>query len=454
MSDRLLARFKNTNLIVMGMFVTFVVAKYMEWGARRAIFETIRIEFSLGAMLFTVGVVYVLMKRVDIESARKVLVAVALLFVASAIQVPFAADPGLASRIFYNRLVKFFMLSFFMLVFIRSPRDLRWFMFAFLFACFYVTQESVRGLIRGSLIWENQGVMRLHGAVPIYTHPNSLAGVSMGAIVFVVFLLPAVRDWRARAGLAALLGTAATCVIYSGSRTGYVALVGFLAYWWAVSPNKKRWLLIGGVLGAVSLSVIPSQYIGRFRSITGEEAEGHSREKRIEILRDAWVILQENPGGVGLGCFPVVRMQRFNRMQDTHNLYFEVATNTGVQGLLIFVIFLWILMQTFYRAGTSLARQRRKLIHLGRSRLLPAQAMGPARTHLQNIDYMIAACKAGAGFIIVRLLLGLFGMDFYEIYWWFSAGLAMALAGLDDISRRTTGDFVELAEENAPATGF
>ena len=38
--------------------------------------------------------------------------------------------------------------------------------------------------------------------------------------------------------------------------------------------------------------------------------------------------------------------------------------------------------------------------------------------------------NAAAGFIFVRLVLGMFGMDLYEVYWWFGAGLAFALSGL------------------------
>ena len=34
------------------------------------------------------------------------------------------------------------------------------------------------------------------------------------------------------------------------------------------------------------MPIIPVEYIERFKSIGGEEAEGHSKDARIEILRD------------------------------------------------------------------------------------------------------------------------------------------------------------------------
>jgi hypothetical protein len=34
---------------------------------------------------------------------------------------------------------------------------------------------------------------------------------------------------------------------------------------------------------------------------------------------------------------------------------------------------------------------------------------------------------ASVGFLLLRLILGLFGMDTYEIYWWFVLGLTLAV---------------------------
>ncbi len=105
-----------------------------------------------------------------------------------------------------DRVIKFAFLTFFMAVMIESPRQMRLFLAAFLFSTFYVTQEAVRGLISGGLVWQNQGVMRLHGAVPIYAHPNSLAGVAMGCIPFVAFLFPHTRRWWLKLALLAPAG--------------------------------------------------------------------------------------------------------------------------------------------------------------------------------------------------------------------------------------------------------
>jgi O-antigen ligase len=372
--------------------------------------------------------------------------AVALLL-CMVVQIPFAADPVWAQFMFFERGVfKFTMMTFFILVMVQSPRTLLWFLLAFLFACLYVTQESVQGLISGGLYWMNQGVMRLHGSVTMYQHPNSLAGLAMGVVPFVVFLFPVVKSKIIRLGLLTVLSTALICVVYSGSRTAYVAIIAFLLFWWAVSPRKIRFIMIGILVFIVANPVIPQQYKERFKSIGGQEAEGNSKGSRIVILKDAWAIFLSNPGGVGLASFPAVRAQRFGRRQDTHNLYLEVATNLGVQGLVAFFIFIYLLFRGNYRSYKYFRRWFDQFNpYLRHSGLSP-----PVRRAVHGFQYdmrlLMAVVKAVAGFVFVRLMLGFFGMDMYEIYWWFALGLTVALSNMAatvGVKGRLLGNLIE-----------
>lgn len=232
----------------------------------------------------------------------------------------------------------------------------------------------------------------------------------------------------------ALLAPAATsliCIIYSGSRTGYVGFLAFALWWWFQSASKLRFLVMGVVVGAVAISFIPEQYVERFKSIGGQEAEGRSKQTRLEILDDAVAIFVEQPLGVGVASFPAVRMRKFGRIQDTHNLYLEVATNLGVQGILVFLGLVGVMMATFRRTMFSFRRQLRRLEAVARNDELPVPLRRTMARHAEDLRYLVAVAKAGGGFILVRLVLGMFGMDLYEVYWWFGAGLAFALSGLE-----------------------
>ncbi len=439
------AFYAEHNLLIMLMFMLFTIAYYMCWGARRDVFAAIRFEFLLGTVLGLTCIALLVMKPPNMMPARRIIWGAGLLLLAMIVQMPFAADPVSSRAIFVDRVLKCTMLAFYMAVLVQSPRYLRFFLFAFLFACFYITQESVRGLISGGLVWENQGVMRLHGSVRLYAHPNSLAGLAMGTIPFIVYLFPIIASWRWRTGLLLLAGTALTCVIYSGSRTAYVAIIAFVIYWFLMSNHKRRFIVVGLVAGAITLMVLPQQYKERFLSIGGQEASGHSKEKRIVILQDAWQIFRENPGGVGVASFPAVRQARFGRSQDTHNLYLEVATNLGIQGLVVFGFLVYAIFYTLHQARHHYERQRRRLRIAARAGSVRGALLHRIRDHDRDLAYLIAVGKAGAGFIFIRLVLGLFGMDLYEVYWWFASGLAISLINMVGAASKKTEHFVALA---------
>ncbi len=418
-------------LIVMLVFLVFVVAWYMNWGARRGFFAAMRFEFVVAWFLLLACSILVSNGRINFTQSRPVLMATGTLLLFMVVQVPFAADPDMAKFIFFDRGVfKFSMMAFFIVVMVQSPRTLLWFLLAYLFACLYVTQESVQGLISGGLYWENQGVMRLHGSVRMYAHPNSLAGLAMGVVPFVAFLFPVVRPKFIRLPLLVVCSTSLVCVIYSGSRTAYVAIIAFLLFWWGTSRHKVRFLLICLAALVIAYPAIPAEYRDRFKSITGDEAQGHSKQSRILILEDAWDIFLSNPAGVGLASFPAVRMQRFGRKQDTHNLYFEIVTNLGVQGLVAFFAFIFFLFRGNLYAYRFYERQTRRFApYLKRSGLSP-----PVRKALIQFDsdlkFLSAVVKSVAGFVFVRLMLGFFGMDMYEVYWWFAVGLTVVLLNM------------------------
>ena len=57
---------------------------------------------------------------------------------------------------------------------------------------------------------------------------------------------------------------------------------------------------------------------------------------------------------------------------------------------------------------------------------------------------------AASGFIVIRLALGMFGMDLYEPYWWFGAGLAFNLVYIAKEMRRGSRYLVSQLEAVTP----
>ncbi len=433
-----------TNYVFFLTFLAFVVFRYVDGSHRMDILATIRLEFLLGGAAVGMSIFKISGQPLEVGRAKNIIIFIALLFLAMILQLPMAGDPAEAQRVFQDRVFKFALLAFLIAALVESPRTLRIFIGAFLFSIFYITLETTQGLINGSLVWQNQGIMRLHGATPMYGHPNSLSGVALGSLPFVIFLFIPIRKLILRLGLLAIAFTSLACVIYAGSRTAYVGLISLSLWWFFQSQRKTLFLVFAVVIGVISFSLLPEQYIERFQSIGGKEAEGDSKGTRIIILQDAMTILGENPLGIGVASFPAVRTARFGREQDTHNLYLEVATNLGLQGFVVFIGLVFSMMVSFRHSALAFRIQRKRLASYARCKEMPLGVFKQIQKHDRDLLFCYSTAQATAGFILSRLVLGLFGMDLYEIYWWFGSGLAISLAGLVITTNRKTKFFESL----------
>jgi putative inorganic carbon (hco3(-)) transporter len=396
------------------VFCGYVIIWYLQIGYRVPALGAIRFELVYAAALTALAIFAT--PKIDLKFP--LFPYVLLYFLVIVIQIPFSQDFNTSWDVFLDRILKFSFMAFFIVSFVRSPTHLKFFLAAFLLACLKMGQEGLLGRLSGSLVWENQGVMRLHGSTPLYIHPNSFTGMALGTLPFAYFLWPLCSKYIK--GILLITGILSLHIIlYTGSRTGYVGLMVFLAFIFFKSNYKRKfivWLVLALVL---AIPMIPSDYSERFNTIfTLEEKEGRSAEARMEILKDAWQVFVDNPLGVGVAAFPKVRMDRFGRSQDTHNLYLEVATNLGIQGIVIVGLMFYKMLSMLNKIRTNASKDISLIIS------------NPKYVNdniLHDLSWIEAAASATICFVILRLGLGLFGMDLYEIYWWFAIGITFSL---------------------------
>lgn len=381
----------------------YIITWYLQLGLRVDILGTIRFEFLLGLFLSITAVTKLMSER----GATPLKTPVIFFYFIILFYTIFSYDHSASWDTFYQRVFKFSMLALFLSAFVRTEWALKIVVGAFLLAMLKMGQEGFVGWLGGGLVWQNQGVMRLHGSTPSYRHPNSFSGMAVGCLPFIYFLFPVVKKYWQKILLLILLGFSLTIIVFTASRTGYVA-TGLLVVYAIIKlkgKSKKIALITLFVGFPVIFSLAPSEYLDRLQSIyTLEEAEGSSANARITILKDALYIAITKPWGVGVSAFPTVRLDSFGRSQDTHNLYLELITNLSIVG---FISFIWLIKKII---ETNIITQN----------------------ELRNIDrddakFVVAISKAIVGFVIARLFLGLFGMDTYEIYWWFAIGLTISV---------------------------
>ncbi len=419
-SDKIQVDYPQISKAALFFFCGYVIEWYMQIGYRMPALGAIRFEFIYAFILTAIAFFF----TPKIDTDCPLLINIVLYFLVLAIQIPFSHDFNTSWDIFVDRILKFAFLAFFIVAFVRSPSHMKFFLATFLLACMKMGQEGLVGRITGGLVWENQGIMRLHGPTPLYEHPNSFSGMAIGTLPFLYYLWPLTNKY-VRIILLVIGLLSLNIIIYSGSRTAYVGLAVFLFCIFITANNKKRFIMIMAVLSVIALPLIPADYIGRFDSIfTGKEKEGQSSEARIEILKDAVQIFLEHPLGVGLAAFPKVRKEKFDRIQDTHNLYLEIATNLGIQGFVIVSLLIYKMLSVLNSIKTAAHEYISSLGINGNdidSRLTI------------DLKFIKAVSLATTSFIVIRLALGLFGMDLYEIYWWFAMGITVSLYSMMNI---------------------
>jgi len=432
--------YPRTNKMILLLFCGYVIIWYLQIGSRMPALGSIRFEFIYAAFLTLIAMMSP-QNKLDLSSPiTKFVIAY---FICLIIQIPFSHNFEQSWYVFVNRIVKFAFMAFFIICFVKSPRDLVFFLCAFMLACMKMGQEGFIGQLTGSMVWQNQGVMRLHGATSFYGHPNSFSGMALGTLPFVYYLF-SISPKYIKVLLSVQLVFAINIIIFSGSRTGYVGIIILILFIFIKSNKKKNLFILGTVIFIFSFQFIPEQYVERFDSIfTQEDKQGQSINKRKQILEDGWEVFKEYPFGVGLSAFPYVRYNMFGRRQDTHNLYLEVATNLGVQGLIIFFLLVQKMLKSLKEMEEECAYQRKLLENNFSEKQTNDINLSSLESHVDDLALMQNTCKAVYVFIITRLGLGLFGMDLYEIYWWFALGLIISLYNMNKIAQEKTTEFAK-----------
>lgn len=190
----------------------------------------------------------------------------------------------------------------------------------------------------------------------VYANPNDLAAITLLLLSIAAGLVVRERErrWRIAAG-----GTAAFLafiILITQSRGALIGLGVFaLAMLW-LAPRRQR-VRAAAALGVVAAAVIAFSPSGVWDRMSGllnvtsgdlsrVDAEG-SATQRFEIWRVARTIIREHPvAGVGVGAYNaeharVAPRPEFNPTargpRDTHSTYLNVAAETGIPGLVLFL---------------------------------------------------------------------------------------------------------------------
>lgn len=216
----------------------------------------------------------------------------------------------------------------------------------------------IAGMLAGS------AVVIVYGIVAVITHSPELEGNRAGAYgmyenhndytFLILMALPyaymGLRLAQSRLLKLLLLGFIGACItgtLLSLSRGGILGLVMMVAllYWNTTSGTRRALgIIVLGLMGAVGIAW---QFAAREANQLGHYSLEDSETSRYELWRAARKIIEQHPVlGVGSGRFQdyarnYAELSHSNIGKVSHNTYLEVATGSGLLGLLTFLMMLW-----------------------------------------------------------------------------------------------------------------
>jgi O-antigen ligase len=193
--------------------------------------------------------------------------------------------------------------------------------------------------------------------------PNILAGNLALGILTLIGLTYGVSKQiiNLRAFYLILIPLMGICLAYTGSRGGVTALaVGLLVFTLKRGNMSSRVKSLTGVLLLFLFFLWANYHAGGIWNRYLETLEDGNMAAREEIYPQAWNMFLEKPlvgwGPINNKYKLAVRTAEEGRespIRDTHNLWLELLTATGVLGALPFLLGIWLCLRAGWKARAS-----------------------------------------------------------------------------------------------------
>jgi O-antigen ligase len=345
---------------------------------------------------------------------------------------PFSIWPSGALSTFTDLFLKVVLVFLLLVHSLSSPRLLRRFTWLIVVAMGYIAARGVIDYARGTNLLMGE---RLQGAVPgLMGNPNDLAMNMVTFLPFAAFAALGRGRPLARLFAAGVTLLMLATILFAKSRGGFLALAVTLVLIVVQAGRLRPGLVAAVLVGAlVAPPLMPQSFWTRVSSIlNAEDDETGSRAARKTLLEDGWNAFMDHPlTGVGAGQFQNYNPpERQELWRETHNVELQVLSELGIIGGLTFAVLLGRGTRTLYRSWCAFRPRRTRSTGSGSSRAAPVDAAFEPREREWMRQHVAACIAAFAGWLVCAQ----FGSIGY--YWTLYYVLALAIAGLEVLSRR------------------
>ena len=346
---------------------------------------------------------------------------VVTLMVIMAIGVPFSLWVGHSATFVLKGMLPNVLFLLLVATSVRSIRDVEWYALVNLYGALVYTTVI-------SLFFRVGYDGRLGGL--IYYDANDFALVLVCTIPFAVYFLGKGQKTSHRFAALFTLAMILTAMVKSGSRGGFIGLVGVMLYvllrYRAIPSRVRLAVTVAGI--ALFLGFASDKYWTSMGTILHPESDYNYTDNvgRVEVWKRGVGYMIHNPVfGVGVGAYPIAEGQsdlarglaaegKGFKWSVAHNSFLETGAELGFPGALVFIA---ILLVTAY----------------GLIRLSPRGKWAP---WISRREMALAQMLIGA--IVGFAVAGFFVSAEYFAYLYFILGLAV---GLQKLIRLRAGAF-------------
>ena len=197
------------------------------------------------------------------------------------------------------------------------------------------------------LVYTNVG--QLYGLTGPFGHYNGLAGYLMPSIIVAVATACAVKDAKGRGVFVVLGAVAVYAMAFTFSRAGWLSTACAAVYAGVFVFSRFRAWACGATVAAL-VAVMATPFL-RERLLRSFSAGGDA--DRFKIWEGARLMIVDHPfAGVGVGTFmqQLPKYKEFGVKLYAHNCYLQIAAETGLVAL---VVFLAVYAYAFVRASRA-----------------------------------------------------------------------------------------------------
>lgn len=395
----------NTPIVLLLICVYLFLVIERPWESIRYL-HGLQIEKPFAILLVAVALLRNQVKIVTSPTNKWVYGLLAIHFILA----PFAFDSSYAvdQGIEYAKMIVLYLL---MLSTVEDENSLRMLIKCYVFSTMLYSVHSLWEYTNGRHVWR-MGIARMIGVDSKFSDPNSFGATVALSLPIVYALLRSETSQFVRKLYYVYFGIAVTCVVLTGSRTSFVAMLVLCLIWILAQQGKRKLVVLAAAVTAFAIvwTVMPEEKQNRFRTLWNEEAGPEnakaSADGRMMGWKTSWKMFKQNPlTGVGAGGKNFVSYRMMHHAEDglqaanqAHVLYGEVLAEFGIIGAFLFLGLIISIVLCCSRA---------------RSRLI-----------LADEGKSFAFNLAGAIVITMTLLLifGIGGHNFYRPLWlWLAA---------------------------------